>query len=229
VRRSSRWITGKRIGSHMMTQLQQELEEKEKALERLQAVVQEHRGARKPSISTADASTMTETTLVSSPSIDISQEKLGEFEKHTRGIGSKLLRKMGYDGQGIGKRRQGILSPIVVTPWAKHEGLGFDGRSENSITMKKTIFVKEKDMSELACSSGEGETTVSEGVSSPPPHPCGRLKERNNEESLQTHPTPTLRDNNKPINEKRRRRRPGGLHQTRNFLFVTVARREAIP
>jgi hypothetical protein len=51
---------------------------------------------------------------------------------------------MGYDGQGIGKRRQGILSPIVVTPWAKHEGLGFDGRSENSITMKKTIFVKEQ-------------------------------------------------------------------------------------
>jgi chromosome segregation ATPase len=70
--------------TQMMTQLQQDLEEKEKALERLQAVVQEHRGARKPSISTADASTMTETTLVSSPSIDISQEKLGEFEKHTR-------------------------------------------------------------------------------------------------------------------------------------------------
>jgi hypothetical protein len=128
--------------TQMMTQLQQDLEEKEKALERLQEVVQEHRGARKPSISTANASTMTETTLVSSPSIDISQEKLGEFEKHTRGIGSKLLRKMGYDGQGLGKSRQGILSPIVATPWAKHEGLGFDGRSENSITMKK-IFVKE--------------------------------------------------------------------------------------
>jgi hypothetical protein len=41
-------------------------------------------------------------------------------------------------------------------PRAKHEGLGFDGRSENSITMK-TIFVKEKDMPELACSLGEGE------------------------------------------------------------------------
>jgi hypothetical protein len=58
----------------MMMQLQQDLAEKEKALERLQVVVQEHRGARKPSISTADASTMTETTLVSSPSIDISQD-----------------------------------------------------------------------------------------------------------------------------------------------------------
>jgi hypothetical protein len=82
---------------------------------------------------------MIETTLVSSSSIDISQEKLGEFEKHTRVIGSKLLRKMGYDVQGLGKRRQVILSPIVAMPRAKHEGLGFDGISENSISMK-TIF-----------------------------------------------------------------------------------------
>jgi hypothetical protein len=50
---------------------------------------------------------------------------------------------MGYDGQGIGKRRQGILSPIVATPWVKHEGLGFNGRGENPMTMK-TTFVKEK-------------------------------------------------------------------------------------
>jgi hypothetical protein len=96
---------------------------------------------------------MTETTLVSSPSLDISQENFGEFEKHTRGIGSKLLRKMGYDGQGLGKRRQGILSPIVATLWVKHEGLGFNGRGENPMTMK-TTFVKVKDMTELACSSG---------------------------------------------------------------------------
>jgi hypothetical protein len=31
---------------------------------------------------------------------------------------------MGYDGQGIGKRRQGILIPIVVEQRVKHEGLG---------------------------------------------------------------------------------------------------------
>jgi hypothetical protein len=56
---------------------------------------------------------------------------------------------MGYDGQGLGKRRQGILSPIVATLRVKHEGLGFDGRGENPMTMK-TTFVKEKDMVELA-------------------------------------------------------------------------------
>jgi hypothetical protein len=35
--------------------------------------------------------------------------------------------------------RQGFLIPIIVTPWDKNEGLVFDGRSENSITIK-TIF-----------------------------------------------------------------------------------------
>jgi tuftelin-interacting protein 11 len=70
--------------------------------------------------------------LVSSPSIEISLENIGDFEKHTKGIGSKILRKMGYDGQGLGKRSQGIISPIVATQRAKHEGLGFDGISGKS-------------------------------------------------------------------------------------------------
>jgi hypothetical protein len=158
------------------------LVEKEKVLARLQENIQEHRGKGKPSISIADAITMTDTTFVSSLSIDVSQEKLGEFEKHTRGIGSKILWKMGYDGQGLGKMRHGILSPIVVTPWSKHEGLGFDGRSENSITMK-TIFAKGKYMLELACSSREGAIIVNEGGIPLPPQPCGRLKKSINVES----------------------------------------------
>lgn len=97
---------------------------------------------------------MTETTLVSSTSIGISQEKFSESKENTIGIGSKLLRQISYDGEGLGKRIQGILSPIVATPWVKHEGLGFGGIMENYMSMK-TTFVKEKDMKELACSSGE--------------------------------------------------------------------------
>jgi hypothetical protein len=52
---------------------------------------------------------------------------------------------MGYNGQGVGKRRQGILSPIIATLWVKHVGLGFDGRGSKPMTMK-TTFLKAKDM-----------------------------------------------------------------------------------
>jgi hypothetical protein len=73
----------------MMTQLQQELERKEEALKNLQEVVQETKKAKPFSIAIIEASTMVETTLVSSPSLNFSQEHLGDFEKHTKGIGSK--------------------------------------------------------------------------------------------------------------------------------------------
>jgi hypothetical protein len=69
---------------------QQELAKKENALARLQAIFQENKEAMKPSIATVNDSTITEATLVSSPSIETSQEHLGEFEKHTIGNGSKL-------------------------------------------------------------------------------------------------------------------------------------------
>jgi hypothetical protein len=71
---------------------------------------------------------VTDTTLVSSPSIDISLEYIGESEKNTRGIGSMLRSQMGYDEQRLGIRSQGILIPIVASYMVKHEGLGFDER-----------------------------------------------------------------------------------------------------
>jgi hypothetical protein len=104
-------------------------------LARLQEVIQEHQEARPLSIATTESITMIETNLIISSSLDFSHDNFGEFEKYTRGIISKILWYMGCDGQGLGKRRQGILSPIIATPWVKHVGLCFDGIFENSMTM----------------------------------------------------------------------------------------------
>ncbi|CAG0883198.1 unnamed protein product [Darwinula stevensoni] len=48
--------------------------------------------------------------------------QLGEWEKHTKGIGSKLMAKMGYVlGQGLGRRGEGRTEPVeaVVLPAGK--------------------------------------------------------------------------------------------------------------
>ena len=61
-------------------------------------------------------------------------ELVGAFEKHTRGIGSKLLMKMGYEGKELGKLAQGIVEPIVVEERPKYLGLGYgqhDGELPN--------------------------------------------------------------------------------------------------
>jgi hypothetical protein len=98
----------------MMAHMHQELAAKEEALVKLQVVVQETKRAQAP----AKVDTMTKTGMESSPSKDLCQfileKPFGYFEKHTRGIGSKLKKQMCYDGQGLGKRSQGIVNPIVV-------------------------------------------------------------------------------------------------------------------
>ena len=49
-----------------------------------------------------------------------------EFEKYTKGIGSKLLLKMGWEpGKGLGPQNQGINRPIEVKNRGKQIGLGF--------------------------------------------------------------------------------------------------------
>jgi hypothetical protein len=143
---------------------------------------------------------MTEKNLVSSPSLDNSQEHFCKFEKKTRGISSKLLKEMGCDGQVLRKKIRVILSPIVVAPRVKHEGPGFNGKEENCMTMK-TTFVKTKDMIELTCSS-KGREAIHEGNSPLPPHPSyGKLKKGSDEESANTRSTLALRGSGKSISQ----------------------------
>jgi hypothetical protein len=52
-------------------------------------------------------------------------DDFGSFENHTIGIGSKLMKKMGYKGRGLGANGQGIVRPINVVEWNQYTWLGY--------------------------------------------------------------------------------------------------------
>lgn len=52
-------------------------------------------------------------------------ESLGNWEKHTRGMGSKLMMQMGYIiGTGLGKRGDGRIEPVEATVLPPRKSLG---------------------------------------------------------------------------------------------------------
>ncbi|KAM3400533.1 hypothetical protein ACQJBY_005410 [Aegilops geniculata] len=84
------------------------------------------------------AETATEAVAVGSTAGDVSSEKavgsdskLGTFETHTKGFGSKMMAKMGFiEGTGLGKDGQGILQPVQAIQRPKSLGLGVEFDSE---------------------------------------------------------------------------------------------------
>jgi hypothetical protein len=107
---------------------------KEEALKKLEVVVQETK--KSPSIVIVESSTMTNKNMVNSPS-----NTLADFEKNTRVISSNIMRKMGCDGQGLGKEGKGIFIPIVAQQSPNNEGLGFS-RQETNTSAGETTFLK---------------------------------------------------------------------------------------
>ena len=96
----------KRESTELREQLVAMKEEKEEILQRLHDMEMQLHQAQE-----ALTKNMREEEVIHSnlSSVSSLERCVGSFEKHTRGTGSKLIIKMGYEGKGLGKNEQGML------------------------------------------------------------------------------------------------------------------------
>jgi hypothetical protein len=111
-------------------------EEKEQLLEKLQEMEKQLQEAKETLTKYMHAHEVCNVSLSSNSS---QEDCFGVFENHTKGIGSKLMLKMGYEGKGLGKNAQGIIEPIVVEERPKYLGLGYERIHETNSKLRKLM------------------------------------------------------------------------------------------
>lgn len=79
----------------------------------------------------------------SSTNTTLMRKGVGNWEKHTKGIGAKLLLQMGYQpGRGLGKDLQGISAPVEAHLRKGRSGIGACGpEKKTSIAVIKVIIL----------------------------------------------------------------------------------------
>lgn len=75
------------------------------------------------------------------PTVTATRSNVGKFEMHTKGIGAKLLAKMGWkEGQGLGRDGKGLSEPLEAKLRPKGQGMGFGKQREPSlVSVEQTV------------------------------------------------------------------------------------------